>query len=76
MAQVGSRSADVQASRPENAWLAWARSVRTVVGLILLVVLLLGMASACGSEDLIVPGNIPLPTVAPEPTDTPTPEGD
>jgi hypothetical protein len=76
MAQVGARRADVQVRRPETTLLAWARSLRGFIGLILLLMLLLGMISACGDEDLVFPGNIPiLPTAASEPTDTPTPEG-
>ena len=71
MAQVGSRSAEAQVRGLENALLVWARSVRGVIGLILLVVLLLGMVSACGEEDIVFPGNIPIPTIAPDPTETP-----
>jgi hypothetical protein len=75
MAQVGPRRADVQERRRKNALLVWARSLRGLIGLVLLLVLLLGMISACGDEDLVFPGNIPiLPTAASEPTDTPTPE--
>jgi hypothetical protein len=75
MAQVGTRRTVVQMQQSENALLMWTRSLRGVFGLIFLIVLLLSMVTACGNEDLVFPGNIPLPTAAPQPTDTPTPEG-
>jgi hypothetical protein len=74
MAELGSRRMVVQVRRSANAFLMWARPLRGGIGLILFIVSLLSMVTACG-DDLVFPGNIPIPTAAPQPTDTPTPEG-
>lgn len=42
-------------------------------GLVLLSLVLLFKLSACGEDDLVFPGDIPLPPPTSEPTNTPEP---
>lgn len=74
MTPARNRSSGGVAIVERRAWIDLVRSLRGFISLILLIVWLFAWVSACGDEDLIFPGDIPIPTAAPEPTDTPDAE--
>ena len=74
MTPAGNRSSGGIALPGRKTRVGRGRSWHGLMSLILLIVWLSTWVSACGDEDLIFPGDIPIPTAAPEATETPEEE--
>jgi hypothetical protein len=74
MTPAGNRNSDGPSVTVLETRLGRGRSLCGLISLFLLVAWLFTWVSACGDEDLIFPGDIPIPTAKPEATETPDEE--